>query len=574
MKKIINAPENYVDEMLEGIYVAHPDLVTYVNDDLRCLVTANKKEGKVGIATGGGSGHLPLFLGYVGRGMLDGCCVGDVFQSPSSEQMLAVTKSIDSGAGVLYIYGNYNGDIFNFDMAAEMAEFEDGIRVESVLGADDVASGPLPGDGEKSIRRGVAGIFFVYKCAGAAADEMMSLDEVKRIAEKAAASVRTMGVALTPCIVPRVGHPGFSIGDDEMEIGMGIHGETGIRRGKLEPADEIVEEMLEKILGDFDEIDGSTVAVLVNGLGATTLDEQYIVTRKIDQILKGRNIDVKKYYVGEYATALEMAGVSISVLKLDEELEQLLLKPAQTPFFRQGSMNEESTINRAKKCAESTTQKAGESGNIEEADADTNILADFLKNVKEIMADKKDYLIDLDSVVGDGDLGLTMSDGFAAAYKAVHGSGEADSGKLLYAAGKAMSIAVPSTMGTLMASGLMQAGKRLRGKTELGLAEYVELFEGYTEGVMNLGKAKVGDKTFLDGIVPAVEAMKAAKEAGKDVKEAAHDAREAAEKGFKATTSMVAVHGRAATRGEASRSLQDPGAAVAMLVMEAFDRTV
>ncbi|MCD2493385.1 dihydroxyacetone kinase subunit DhaK [Lacrimispora sp. NSJ-141] len=572
MKKIINAPENYVDEMLEGIYVAHPDLVTYVNNDLRCLVTADKKEGKVGIATGGGSGHLPLFLGYVGRGMLDGCCVGDVFQSPSSEQMLAVTKSIDSGAGVLYIYGNYNGDIFNFDMAAEMAEFEDGIRVESVLGADDVASGPLPGDGEKSIRRGVAGIFFVYKCAGAAADEMMSLDEVKRIAEKAAASVRTMGVALTPCIVPRVGHPGFSIGDDEMEIGMGIHGETGIRRGKLEPADEIVEEMLEKILGDFDEIDGSTVAVLVNGLGATTLDEQYIVTRKIDQILKGRNIDVKKYYVGEYATALEMAGVSISILKLDEELEQLLLKPAQTPFFRQGSMNEEGTIKRAKKCAESTTQKAGESGNIEKAD--TNILADFLKNVKEIMADKKDYLIDLDSVVGDGDLGLTMSDGFAAAYKAVHGSGETDSGKLLYAAGKAMSIAVPSTMGTLMASGLMQAGKRLRGKTDLGLAEYVELFEGYTEGVMNLGKAKVGDKTFLDGIVPAVEAMKAAKDAGKNVKEAAHDAREAAEKGFKATTSMVAVHGRAATRGEASRSLQDPGAAVAMLIMEAFDQTV
>lgn len=164
MKKIINAPENYVDEMLEGIYTAHPDLVTYVADDLHCLVTANKKEGKVGIATGGGSGHLPLFLGYVGKGMLDGCCVGDVFQSPSSEQMLAVTKAIDSGAGVLYIYGNYNGDIFNFNMAAEMAEFEEGIRVETILGADDVASGPRPAEDEKSIRRGVAGIFFVYKC--------------------------------------------------------------------------------------------------------------------------------------------------------------------------------------------------------------------------------------------------------------------------------------------------------------------------------------------------------------------------------------------------------------------------
>lgn len=572
MKKIINAPENYVDEMLEGIYVAHPDLVTYVEDDLRCLVTANKKEGKVGIATGGGSGHLPLFLGYVGQGMLDGCCVGDVFQSPSSEQMLAVTKAVDSGAGVLYIYGNYNGDIFNFDMAAEMAEFESGIRVETVLGADDVASGPLPAKGEKSIRRGVAGIFFVYKCAGAAADEMMSLDEVKRVAEKAAANVRTMGVALTPCIVPRVGHPGFSIGEDEMEIGMGIHGETGIRRGKLEPADKIVEEMLEKILGDFDVIDGRRVAVLVNGLGATTLDEQYIVTRKINAILKERNISVKKYYVGEYATALEMAGVSISVLRLDEELERLLEKPAQTPFFQQGSISSEGIVKRTSVKSEAVSREV--CGCTEKAGEDKSILIDLIRNVKDVMAEKKDYLIDLDSIVGDGDLGLTMSDGFAAAYEAVHGSGETDAGKLLYSAGKAMSVAVPSTMGTLMASGLMQAGKRLKGKTELALAEYIELFDGYVEGVMNLGKAKPGDKTFLDGMVPAVEALKAAKDAGKDVKAAAEEAKAAAEKGFENTTTMVAVHGRAATRGEASRSLKDPGAAVAMLIMGAFAQTV
>lgn len=570
MKKIINAPEHYVDEMLEGIYTAHPDLVTYVADDLRCLVTANKKEGKVGIATGGGSGHLPLFLGYVGRGMLDGCCVGDVFQSPSSEQMLAVTKAIDSGAGVLYIYGNYNGDIFNFDMAAEMAEFEDGIRVETVLGADDVASGPCPAEGEKSIRRGVAGIFFVYKCAGAAADMMMDLDEVKRIAEKAASNVRTMGVALTPCIVPRVGHAGFAIGEDEMEIGMGIHGETGIRRGKLEPADQIVEEMMEKILGDFDEIDGSRVAVLVNGLGATTLDEQYIVTRKIDGILKSRNIAVKKYYVGEYATALEMAGVSISVLKLDGELERLLSEPAQTPFFQQGSVSEAGTVRMDVK----KPGKASLNPEKEKKGEDVNSLVGFLKKVSEIMAENRDYLIDLDSVVGDGDLGLTMSDGFAAAYEAVSGTGEADSGKLLYAAGKAMSIAVPSTMGTLMASGLMQAGKRLRGKTKTGILESVDLFEGYAEGVAALGKAKVGDKTFLDGMAPAVEALKAAKEAGKDLKAAAADAKAAAAKGFEDTTTMVAVHGRAATRGEASRSLKDPGAAVAVLIMDAFEQTV
>lgn len=333
MKKIINKAEDYVNEMLEGLYAAHPDLITYTNDDLRCLVTAKKKAGKVGIATGGGSGHLPLFLGYVGEGMLDGCSVGDVFQSPSAEQMAAVTREIDDGAGVLYIYGNYNGDIFNFDMAAETVDFEDGIRVESVVAGEDVASAAPSAPGEKNTRRGVAGIIFVYKCAGAAAAAMLDLDNVKRVAEKAAANVRTMGVALTPCTVPRVGEPGFSIGEDEMEIGMGIHGEAGIRRGKLEPADQIVDEMLDKIVADLPYVSGDEVAVLINGLGATPLDEQYIVTRRVDQYLKEKGIRVHRYYVGEYATALEMAGFSISLLKLDDELKQYLDAPARTPFF-------------------------------------------------------------------------------------------------------------------------------------------------------------------------------------------------------------------------------------------------
>lgn len=335
MKKIINQPENYVNEMLEGLYIAHPDLITHAGDDLRCLVAVPKKEGKVGIATGGGSGHLPLFLGYVGKGMLDGCSVGDVFQSPSPEQMLAVTKEIDSGAGVLYIYGNYNGDIFNFDMAAEMADFEEDIRVESVVAGEDVASAGPAKEGEKNTRRGVAGIVFVYKCAGAAADAMLSLDEVQRVAKKACANVRTMGVALSACTVPRVGKPGFEIGADEMEIGMGIHGETGIRRGKLEQADRIVDEMLGKIVADLPYNKGDEVAVLVNGLGATPLDEQYIVTRRIDEFLKEKGIKVHRYYVGEYATALEMAGFSISMLKLDEELKTYMDAPAQTPFFVQ-----------------------------------------------------------------------------------------------------------------------------------------------------------------------------------------------------------------------------------------------
>jgi dihydroxyacetone kinase-like protein len=335
MKKFLNKPENFVDEMIEGILAAHPNQLMYVANDLRCLVKAGeRKQGKVGLATGGGSGHLPLFLGYVGEGMLDGCSVGGVFQSPSAEQMLNVTKAIDAGAGVLYIYGNYGGDILNFDMAAEMAEMEN-IRVLSLVGADDVASASK---GEEDKRRGVAGIFFIYKIAGAKADELAPIEEVKRVAEKAAANVRTMGVALTPCIVPEVGKPGFTIGDDEMEIGMGIHGEPGIHRGRLKPADDVVDTMMSAILEDLPFEKNDQVSVLINGLGATPKEEMYIIYRRIARILKEKAISVFHVYVGEFATSMEMAGFSISLLKLDDELKQLLARPAQTPFFEQAAL--------------------------------------------------------------------------------------------------------------------------------------------------------------------------------------------------------------------------------------------
>jgi dihydroxyacetone kinase-like protein len=332
MNKFLNTPERFVPDMLEGILAAHPGHLTHVAGDVHCLVKAGiPKPKKVGIATGGGSGHLPLFLGYVGDGMLDGCAVGDVFQSPSAEQMLEVTRAISAGAGVLYLYGNYSGDIINFDMAAEMAGME-GLEVQSVVGADDVASAPKDEAGK---RRGVAGIFYVYKCAGAMADEMAPLHEVKRVAEKTCANVRTMGVALSPCIVPQVGTPGFDLGADEMDIGMGIHGERGIRRGALQTADQVIDEMLSHILDDLPFERGDEVAVLVNGLGATPKEELYILFRRISQILKDRGITIVDTRVGEFATSMEMAGASVSLLRLDDELKRLLSKPARTPFFEQ-----------------------------------------------------------------------------------------------------------------------------------------------------------------------------------------------------------------------------------------------
>ena len=335
MKKIINQPENMVTEMLQGIYAAHAKQVTYVHDDVHCYTSTQKIPGKVGIVTGGGSGHLPLFLGYVGDGMLDGCAIGEVFQSPNVEQIFEVTKAVNQGAGVLYIYGNYNGDIFNFNMAGDMADMEEGIKVDTILGWDDVAS-PAPKTAEeKNTRRGVAGIFFVYKCAGAAARRMLQLTEVKRVAEKARDAVRTMGVALSACIVPVVGKPGFTIAEDEMELGMGIHGEPGIKISKLEPADQITDSMLEVIVNDLPYQAGDEVAVLVNGLGATPLEELYVIFNRVAQNLTERGIRIYRSYVGEFATSMEMAGASISLFKLDEELKSLLDEPANTPFFKQ-----------------------------------------------------------------------------------------------------------------------------------------------------------------------------------------------------------------------------------------------
>ena len=335
MKKFLNDPKNFVDDMLDGILVAHPDLLKYVNGDKRCLVRAHGGKNKVALVTGGGSGHLPLFLGYVGEGLLDGCAVGGVFQSPSADQWYQTAKAADTGKGVLFIYGNYTGDIMNYEMAKEMLDM-DGIRAEEVRGFDDVASAPK---GEEAKRRGVAGIFFMYKCAGAKAEEGGSFDEVKAVAEKVGANVRTMGVALSPCIIPEVGKPGFTIDEGDMEIGMGIHGEPGIRRGKLLTAEEVVDEMMKPVLADNPLASGDEVSVLINGLGATPKEELYVIHRRVNEILVKDGVKVVKVYVGEFATSMEMAGFSISVLKLDSELKALLGMHCVTPFFEQRALS-------------------------------------------------------------------------------------------------------------------------------------------------------------------------------------------------------------------------------------------
>ncbi len=331
MKKFLNDPKNFVSEMLDGILLAHPDMLSHVGQDKHCIVRARPARDKVALVSGGGSGHLPLFMGYVGEGLLDGCAVGGVFQSPSADQWYETAKQVNTGKGVLFIYGNYSGDIMNYEMAKEMLEADD-IRAEEVRGNDDVASAPK---GEEHKRRGVAGIFYIYKCAGALAETGAEFDEVKACAEKVASRVRSMGVALSPCIIPEVGKPGFLIDDGEMEIGMGIHGEPGVRRGPIFSADEVVDEMLDPILADMPLASGDEISLLINGLGATPKEELYIVVRRLFQRFSSMGIRIVKTYTGEFATSMEMAGFSISVLHLDKELKHLLALPAVTPFFEQ-----------------------------------------------------------------------------------------------------------------------------------------------------------------------------------------------------------------------------------------------
>lgn len=330
MKKIINDPKNVVDEMLNGIVAAHPNHVKRV-EGFEVLVRAGGPSEKVALVSGGGSGHEPSHGGFVGKGMLDGAVAGAVFTSPTPDQVFEAVKAVDGGKGVLLVIKNYTGDVMNFEMAAEMAEAE-GIKVAHVVVNDDVAV-------EDSLyttgRRGIAGTIFVHKIAGAKAEAGGSLDEVKAVAEKVIANTRSMGMALTPCIVPAAGKASFTLAENEVEIGMGIHGEPGTHREEISTANEVADHLLGKIFDDMKLSASDEVAIMINGLGGTPTMELYVVNLRVSQVMAEKGIKVAKTFVGNYMTSLEMAGFSISVIKLDAETKELLMADADTPALVQ-----------------------------------------------------------------------------------------------------------------------------------------------------------------------------------------------------------------------------------------------
>ncbi len=330
VKKLLNDPNTYADEAIDGLCLAHPETYSRGGESGRVVYrTGGARKGKVGLVSGGGSGHLPVFTGYCGEGLLDACAIGNVFAGPAVADCMDAIKLADGGAGVLCLYGNYGGDRMNFDMAGEMLE-ADGLETTTVLVADDVASAP-PGEAEK--RRGVAGLIYAFKIAGAKASAGASLDEVTTTAQKAADACRSIGIALTPCTVPEAGKPTFEIAENEIEMGMGIHGEPGIWRGKIKTADEVSAEMLDRILADRPLESGDRISVLVNSLGATPHEELFIMYRYLATRFDELGVSVVMPLVGRYATSMEMTGASLTVCKLDDELEELLKAPAHCAFW-------------------------------------------------------------------------------------------------------------------------------------------------------------------------------------------------------------------------------------------------
>ncbi|SDJ06242.1 dihydroxyacetone kinase subunit DhaK [Proteiniclasticum ruminis] len=327
MRRLINDPYDVVEEMLSGYVKTHSDYVKLLEHDGRVVVTTNPVPGKVGVIIGGGSGHEPLFLGYVGKNFADAAVIGNINTSPSPEPCYNAVKAVDQGKGCIYLYGNYAGDVMNFDMGAEMAA-DDGIRVETVLVTDDVVSSENIED-----RRGIAGDLFVFKAAAAAAAKGMDLDEVVAAAKKCNDNTRSMGVALSSSTIPVKGGTIFDMEDGDMEIGMGIHGEPGVRRGKIEPADQVVDEIMEHILKDFPLSEGDEVYTLVNGLGGLPLMDQYIIHNHLEEVLREKGVKIYKSLVGNYATSMDMIGMGITIVKVDEELKELLDYPVDTPYM-------------------------------------------------------------------------------------------------------------------------------------------------------------------------------------------------------------------------------------------------
>lgn len=574
MKKFINRPEDVERQVVDGYVKSYPALIRKVGDDV--VVRTRRKRGKVALVSGGGMGHEPAHLGYVGTGMLDAAVGGAIYTSPAVDRISAGIEAVAPDAtGVLLIVKNYTGDVINFKLAEEAAR-EEGVACDHVVVNDDVAVGTPT---QREQRRGVAGTVFVHKCAGAAAEAGKPLAEVKRVAEKVIDNVRTMGVAIAPCTVPAAGKPGFTLADDEMEMGVGIHGEPGIRREKMEPLDAMVDEILDHVLADID-FAGHEVAVLMNGAGGTPDYELALVANHVHDVLSARHIGVWHTYMGNYLTSLEMRGFSVSLLRLDDELKDLLSAPADTPAWQQGeaSLAEDAA---PEEDAAPKQVAASEASNVPAAEATgaTKAVIDVISAVAGAMEAHKDELTELDQPIGDSDHGINMARGFSAARALLPSlAGEAPAA-VLKKVGSTLVSKVGGSSGPLYGTLFRKVGVALKADDSLASDENAVrcLAAGLSKafvGIEDLGGAKPGDKTMLDAMQPAMEALEHARGEDAPLAEALTQAADAAEAGAEATVPLQARKGRASYLGERSVGHKDPGAASFALLMRTVANAV
>ncbi|GAB3661116.1 dihydroxyacetone kinase family protein [Nocardioides korecus] len=553
MKKLINSVADVVPQMLEGLVDADPGLVLLEGQTvvLRADHAEVAARGEVAIVSGGGAGHEPAHGGYVGAGMLTGAVVGDVFTSPSTDAVLAAVRAVGGEAGVLLIVKNYTGDRLNFGLAAEIVRAE-GIDVEMVVVGDDVA---LSAEGEHAGRRGIAGTVLVHKAAGAAAARGEDLAAVAEVARSVAAAVRSMGVALGACTVPAVGRPGFELGEDEVEWGLGIHGESGVERGALVGADEVAGRLVAAVADDLSLASGQRVGVLVNNLGTTPPSELDVVARGTLAALRERGAEVERLWVGTFLTALDMPGCSVSVLALDDDLVELLDAPTTTsawPAAHRGRVSTQREVP-ADAAATSGDQETAGDGLADGA------LRRGLLAACAALREAEPELTRMDGEVGDGDLGTGLERGARAVEDEVGGY-PADPAGALRAASATVRRAIGGTSGPLYSILLMRAAAVVEDGDATDPATWAEALRAGAEGIAEVGGAQVGDRTMLDALVPLADTLVERLGSGEDPGAALGSGVDAAREGTASTTDRVAKVGRSSYLGDRAKGTPDPGA--------------
>lgn len=593
MKKIMNTPETFVYDMCHGLAKAHPDL-EFV-EKFKIVKKKVINPAKVSLISGGGSGHEPAHAGFVGRGMLDCAVCGDVFASPSQVQVYNAIQQVATDPGVLLIIKNYSGDCMNFNNAMGDAQ-EDGIKVDAVYVNDDIAVK----DSLYTVgRRGVAGTVLVHKCAGAAAEQGKSLEEVKAVANKVIANVRSFGFAFTSCTVPAAGHPTFEIGDDEMEFGVGIHGEPGRYREKIDYskgtfADDLSRRIVNDLEEDLGVKSGDEVVLLINGFGGSPLQELYILNNSVTKCLEADGVAIHRTIVGNYMTSIDMAGASITVLKVDAELKALVDYPVSTPALTWGgAMDAEAeaaveamhAIAKALNIAPAPkAEQAAAAPKAQKADAqdeaavyevvgepvvgetiNTAAFVQIVDKFADIVIENEVPFCEADQM-GDGDFGMSIAKGFKQLKVDWPTRKKGDIGQFLMSCSEIIKEYCGGASGPIWGSAFKYAGKAMAGKVEINLADLAFLFQEANRGVYETGKrsfgkgAVVGDKTLVDALKPCADALTAAAEAGLSLLEGMRKGAAAAHEGAEATKTHKATLGRAGTVGERSIGFPDAGA--------------